>query len=274
MPPKIAGAVEIKRRLAHALGAMRTVPGRRFDDLADHLRHVAEGRDQIVVQVLGAAGDVFLHQRQADALRGAAVDLALDLLRIDRLADVVRGGDLQHLHGAEVEIDLHQRDLGREAVAGVRHALPVRIERRGRRIEAAVAGQHVAVIVGRQVAQRGTVLELRELGLEVERRQLARLAGDEGLARGRGLAGIEGARGVAHHQRDVRGRDAQRVRRDLRQDGVRALPDIDRAAIERDAAVGGDADLHLGRIAERGVADAVPGAGDAGAALHPRGALH
>ena len=65
-------------------------------------RHVADGRDQIVVQVLGAAGDVLLHQRHADALRDAALDLAFDQQRVDRLADIVRGGDLDQLHRAEL----------------------------------------------------------------------------------------------------------------------------------------------------------------------------
>ena len=35
--------------------------------------HVADGRNQVVVQVVGAAGVVLLHQRQAEALRDAAV---------------------------------------------------------------------------------------------------------------------------------------------------------------------------------------------------------
>jgi uncharacterized protein YcnI len=56
---------------------MRPVFGRRLDDPADHLRHVAEGWDEIVMQVLGAPGDVLLHQRKADALRRAAVDLTV-----------------------------------------------------------------------------------------------------------------------------------------------------------------------------------------------------
>ena len=55
--------------------------------------HVADRRDQVVVQVLGAAGDVLLHQRHADALGDAALDLALDQRRVDRAADVVGGGD-------------------------------------------------------------------------------------------------------------------------------------------------------------------------------------
>src|SRR4051794_19651493 len=65
------------------------------------LRHVADCRDQVVVQVFGAAWDVLLHQREAEPLRNAAVDLALDERRIDRAADVMRGEDAQHLRRGE-----------------------------------------------------------------------------------------------------------------------------------------------------------------------------
>ena len=53
-------------------------------------RHVADGRDQIIVQVLAAAGMKLLHQREAEPLRDAAFDLAFHQRRVDRAADVVR----------------------------------------------------------------------------------------------------------------------------------------------------------------------------------------
>ncbi len=105
------------------------------------------------MQVVGAAVDVFLHQRHPDALRDAAVDLAFDLRRVDRAADVVRRMDVQQLHGAELEIDLDLGDLRREAVGRVRHALAVGIERHGRRVEVAAAGEEIAVRVGDAQAQ-------------------------------------------------------------------------------------------------------------------------
>ena len=112
-----------------------------LDQDALDLGHVADGRDQIVVQVLGAAGEVFLHQRQAEALGDAALDLALDQGRVDRLADVVGGDHAQHLHRAELDIDLDLGDLRGEGIGRVGHALAVGIERRGRRIEGALAHQ-------------------------------------------------------------------------------------------------------------------------------------
>ena len=45
------------------------------------------------MEVVVAAGEVLLHQREPDPLRDAALDLALDQRRVDRAADVVRGRD-------------------------------------------------------------------------------------------------------------------------------------------------------------------------------------
>ena len=62
------------------------------------------------------------------------------------LADVVRGHDAQHLHRAELEVDLDHRDLRGEGVGRIGDALAVGIERRGRRIEGALAHQTAAAV--------------------------------------------------------------------------------------------------------------------------------
>ncbi len=82
--------------LADALGAVGAERVGVLDQDGLDRRHVADGRDEIVVQVLGPAGHVFLHQREPEALGDAAVDLALDQRRVDRAADVVGGDDAQH----------------------------------------------------------------------------------------------------------------------------------------------------------------------------------
>ena len=105
-----------QRRLADALGAPRPERLRVLDEMHLDRRHIADGRYQVVVQVVGAAVDVLLHQRHADALRDAAVDLALDLRRVDGAADVVRGVDVEQPDGAELDVDLDLRDLRREAI--------------------------------------------------------------------------------------------------------------------------------------------------------------
>ena len=136
--------------LAEPLGAERSFGVRHLDQDGLDRRHVADGRDQVVVQILGAAGNVFLHQRHADALRDAALDLAFGKQRVDRLADIVRGGDLDQLHRAELHVDLELGDLRAIAVDGVGLALALGVERRGRRIVGLHRAEDEAVGVGRQ----------------------------------------------------------------------------------------------------------------------------
>ena len=66
--------------------------------------------------------DVFLVERPADALRDAALDLPLDIARVDGTADVLRGDETQHRHLAGLRIDLDVAELGGEAG---RHAVGV-----------------------------------------------------------------------------------------------------------------------------------------------------
>ena len=138
---RVMDGVEDRRRgrdqrlLADALGAERADRRRVLDQDALDRRHVADGRDQIVVQVLALAGEELLHQREAEPLRGAALDLAFDQRRIDRAADVVRAGQPQHLHAAELDVDLDLGDMRARAEHRVGLALAVLVERRRRRIE-------------------------------------------------------------------------------------------------------------------------------------------
>ena len=118
------------------------------------LRDVADGGDEVVVQVLGAAGEVFLHQRQADALGDAAFDLAFGEGGVDGAAEVVGGGELEELDRAEGGVDGELGDLGAVAVDGVGGALAVGVERRGRRVVAFLGGEDVAVR-GRRGGWRG-----------------------------------------------------------------------------------------------------------------------
>ena len=137
---RVADGVEDRRRgrdqhmFAEPLRAERPFRVRHFDQDRFHRRHVADRRDQIVVQILGAAGDVFFHQRHADALRDAALDLALDQQRVDRAADIVRGGDLHQLHRAELHVDFELGDLRAPAIDGIGFALALLVQRQCRRI--------------------------------------------------------------------------------------------------------------------------------------------
>src|SRR5579883_658076 len=103
-----------QRRLADALGAVGAERFRILYEEAFDGRHVAEGRNEIVVEILGAARQILLHEGEADALRDAAMDLPLDLARIDGAADIMRGDDAAKPDGAEAGIDLDLGHLRRE----------------------------------------------------------------------------------------------------------------------------------------------------------------
>ena len=134
--------------LAYALGAEGAQWLRVLDDDDLDLGHVADGGDQVVVQVLGSAGQVFLHQREPDALGDAALDLPLHLGRVDGAADIVGGMDADGRHGPELSVHVDERDLRAEGVGRVRRALALGVECRGRWIEAADTLQHHARRVG------------------------------------------------------------------------------------------------------------------------------
>ena len=91
-------------------------------------------------------------------------------------------------------------------------------------------------------------------------------AGDVGLARGGGLAGVGGERGVGAEEREGGDRQAEGVGADLRDDRVRALAHVGGALVQHERAVGAEADADGRGIGQRGVAAAVPAAGDADAA--------
>ena len=97
-------------------------------------------------------------------------------------------------------------------------------------------------------------------------RHVRRFAGDKSLARGGSLAAVGRDRGIAGNQIEAIDGSAQRVGANLSDDGVRALSDIHRALVQRDAAVGFQSDANGGRIGQGSVAAAVPHAGDAHAA--------
>ena len=96
-------------------------------------RHVEHGRDQVVGEGRVAHQPVddldLLHQRQPEALRDAALDLALDRERVHRLADVLRGRDLDHPHEPELGVDVDDRAVRGERERHVRVALAELVER-------------------------------------------------------------------------------------------------------------------------------------------------
>ena len=154
-------------RLADSLGARRTQRFAILDQDALDLRHVADGRDQIVVQVLGAAGAILLHQREPEALRDAAVYLAVDNQGVDGAAHVVRGVDVQQLHRAEHAG--RQRPDQRSATGAKRLSGGFGSGRAEREGQSIVHGGDPAAAAGGDGAQTAAIEERTGVRLEVTR---------------------------------------------------------------------------------------------------------
>src|SRR5712675_1460021 len=98
-----------------------------FHDLgADHRnirsdRHAVVEETRVLQPPVGAI-EVFLVERPADALYGAALELTLDLQRMDRLAGVLDDGVALDVDAAGFAVDLDVDDVEAEARAGTRHA--------------------------------------------------------------------------------------------------------------------------------------------------------
>src|SRR5215470_7243712 len=79
---RIVNRVENRRRgwnhslLANPLRPKRTDGRRLFDQNGLDLRHISSRRNQVIVQVLTLARKELLHQRHAETLRHAALDLS------------------------------------------------------------------------------------------------------------------------------------------------------------------------------------------------------
>ncbi len=193
----------------------------------------------------------------------------------------MRGGDLHHPDGPERKIDLDLGHMRAEPVDGVGVTLAVRVERAGGRIEGRLGGKQIAARIGRKRRKldrahrlalgdpdaarrkvdgsRGTRIgKPQDLGAQAPARELRRLSGDEGLPRGGGLAAIRADVGVGRDEIERGQRGADRIGDDLRDDRVRALADIDRALVQRQAAVRLHADENGRGIGERGIAASVP----------------
>ena len=142
MAERIAAVETTVGRLADALDAVGRVGLGHLDELDLDGRHVERRREQVVgearVQDRAVAGHELLHQREPEALRGAALDLALDRERVDRLADVLRRADPDDARQAELDVDLdddaHRGDRERDVGALAGDLPGLRVERRRARM--------------------------------------------------------------------------------------------------------------------------------------------
>ena len=135
---------------AQTLGAEGAFGIRHFDQQRGDGGDVGGGGDEVVMQVFGPAGDVFLHQGEADALGDAAFDLACGEEGVDRAAKVVGGGDAVQGYRAERGVHRQFHHLRAIAVDGVGTALAIGVERGGGGVVGRFGRQGVAARVGGQ----------------------------------------------------------------------------------------------------------------------------
>src|SRR3954471_14502056 len=232
--------------LAHALEAVRRLGIGVLQDLHPHGRHVEHGGQEVVgerrVEDLPVADLDLLEQREAEALRRPALDLALERLRVHRAADLLRRRELDDAHESELAVDVDDRAVRGERELQVRVALAVRVER----VRLAVVpldrlldrvGAEDLGQAGHDVGDR-VRLDARALGREREQpladrlaRGLHRAAADVGLARGGARTGRGYARIRLQHRDAL---DAELGARDLRLYGDDALADLGRGGVDLD----------------------------------------
>ena len=195
------------------------------------------------MQVLGPAGQVLFHQREADPLRDTALDLAPGKGGVDHPAKVMRGGDLQEAYCAKGLVDFKFHNLRAVAIQGVGRALSVSVQPRGWRVIGFLGRKRVAKAVGGQMAKvnarLGTCVTddnmaanqrkacaiacvgpAQDFGPQSLGRRLGRAARHEGLPAGRGLARIRAERRIGADQVKACQRQAQRLCCDLGDDRV------------------------------------------------------
>src|ERR1041385_5391939 len=85
--------------LTDAFGAERADGRGVFDEDGFDGGHVADRRNEVIVQVFAFTGKELFHESVAQTLSDTAFDLAFDESGIDGAADIVGGGDLQYTHG-------------------------------------------------------------------------------------------------------------------------------------------------------------------------------
>ncbi len=129
MAPRMAGAVGMSAGSPTPFAPNGPAGSASSTSSTSISRDVADGRDQVVVEVVGPARLVLLHERESQALGDPAVDLPLDEHRVDRPADVMGRDDPANDARSELQVNVHDGDLGPEAVGLVRDALAVGVER-------------------------------------------------------------------------------------------------------------------------------------------------
>ena len=250
-------AERIARRRRHG---RRQLEAREIGGPRHRVVHERSGHQLAVVVV-----DRFFDHRLADALRQAAVDLSFDDQRVDQIAGIVDGDQLQQLRLAGLAIDLEHRDVAAERIGVVRRLeerfvaearLDARRQRHGhigvagdrrerfrlgrRALDADHAVLEDDVVFAGFEHRRG---ELRHLLLHLAAGEMQRRAGDRLRAAAEGADALLHDAGVAVQDRDVLDRHAELIGQHLRERRLVALAVRRRAGRRGNAAVALDRDL-------------------------------
>ena len=226
----------VDRHLAHALGSVWTMRVRTLEHHDVDRRRVHWCGDDVVGQLrVGHAAVTHHHlleQREANALRGATLDLAFGHDRMNRLANLGHDGHVsrRHLerHGVYLKLDdVAGPGVTAVGITGIALVVP---HLSGWRLILRGHGQRT---VTREVRGRRLVTE----GLaHVTSTALEQLADNHAGARGDGRAAIGHPIGVGLMHVDGVVGQGERIRDNLRQHGPRALPDL--RARHQDACAG------------------------------------
>ena len=212
--------------------------------------NVVGGGDQVVGELVVRHRSLpplaFLHERPADPLDHAALDLSLGKRRIEHLADLLHRHEVDDARGARPQIHLDFGDVGspRECAVGVTAVRRVVPGDAGRPLVGRLADQRLSRMLAVPPANR--LLHRRTAGRVVEphatpqivRRPLEQAAYDHGGAGRHGGARVRDPCRVGFGDGHVFGRDAQPCRRELGEDRQGPLAHLDVGAQHFDPAVG------------------------------------
>src|SRR6201993_1878969 len=124
-----------------------------FDENRFDLRNIANGGNQVIVQIFTFARHEFFHQRHAEALRDAAFDLAFDQSWVNSASHVVGGSQLQNFDSSEFEIDFDFGEMRAEPINGIGNALAILIERLGGRIVGDFGAEDITEPIERKIVE-------------------------------------------------------------------------------------------------------------------------
>ena len=214
-----------------------------------HRRHVIGCRDQVVGELVVGHGALLplalLHERPTDALDHAALDLTAGEGRVQHLANLLDGHEVDHARTARAEIDLHLGDVrgpgeGTVRVASIRLVVPLDARRPfiGRLADGGFTGM-LSMPPPDGILHRlppARVVE-PDAAAQVVARPLDQAADDHRGARRHRGAAVRDPRRVRLGDDHVVGLESQSIRRELGEHRECALTHLDVRAQHLHAAV-------------------------------------